>query len=236
MRAEAGDHAPIARWRWGGWRVTVEREVLSTSALRGAYDALAPRWAGIRRRHGFDRAYRGIVARCPAPPRAVVADLGCGDGGLALAWCRAHPDLARVVAVDLSPRMVARAVGALSARGVPVDGVVGDLRSLSLGDDAFDVVLVGHVLEHCADLAPALVALRRMVRPGGYVVIVHTRRTLPGWWLGMRWQLGHLGRPSIAVALRAAGWGVDPLVIDGWWPQWSSEAWVARRDDLVLGG
>ncbi|MFG1639342.1 class I SAM-dependent methyltransferase [Amycolatopsis sp. NPDC049252] len=74
------------------------------------------------------------------PPEAVVADLGCGTGTLAVLLAEAGH---RVVGVDLSERMLDRARQKAGAR---VEVKQGDAADPPLDDHSFDVVLVRHVL------------------------------------------------------------------------------------------
>src|SRR4051794_1466234 len=95
-----------------------------------------------------------------------VLDVGCDTGylgeSLMALGCRVwgvevNPETARVAAEKLE-RVV-----------------VGDLESLDLpaefGEGAFDVVVFGDVLEHLRDPLPVLRQARRLLAPGGSVVI-----------------------------------------------------------------
>jgi len=57
-----------------------------------------------------------------------------------------------------------------------IDGQVdvhADVSRLPLPSEAFDVVLISHVLEHVADDRQALHELRRVLRPGGRAIMQH---------------------------------------------------------------
>jgi 2-polyprenyl-3-methyl-5-hydroxy-6-metoxy-1,4-benzoquinol methylase len=109
------------------------------------------------------------------PRGATVLDLGCGAGefSAALAKKGAHP-----IAVDVAAEALRRAAGRLPD---------GDLRlwragePLPVDDSAVDVVWAGEVIEHVADVAPWLSEVRRVLRPGGTLLLTtpdHGRRTL----------------------------------------------------------
>ena len=51
-------------------------------------------------------------------------------------------------------------------------GTLGDITRLPFGDGAFDVVLCSHVLEHVPDDAQAMRELRRVLRPGGWALVL----------------------------------------------------------------
>lgn len=105
----------------------------------------------------------------PAPRR--VLDLGCGDGRLADLVRTARPSVEQMVAVDVSPPMLARA----AERFAGDDSV--EIREWDLGTPltplgTFDVVVSGfaiHHLEH--DRKRALFAeVAEQLRPGGQFV------------------------------------------------------------------
>ena len=85
----------------------------------------------------------------PAEPRSVL-DLGCGDGRLAALVLESCPTIDRVVAVDLSPPMLARARERFDG-----DGRV-DIRPFDLADSleplgSFDVIVSGFAIHHLED-------------------------------------------------------------------------------------
>jgi SAM-dependent methyltransferase len=49
--------------------------------------------------------------------------------------------------------------------------VVGDAQQLPLADDVAEVILAAHFLYHVADIPAAVTELRRVVRPGGVVLV-----------------------------------------------------------------
>ena len=105
-------------------------------------------------------------------------DLGCGTGRHTLALVERG---ARVVALDQSPEMLARARRKLA--GQPVAWVRQALPApLPLPDEAFGLVVMGLVAEHIADLAALMAEAARVVAPGGRVILsaLHAERTGAG--------------------------------------------------------
>jgi SAM-dependent methyltransferase len=94
-----------------------------------------------------------------------VLEVGCGTGAFA---ARISVELAdaRVVATDLSQRMVELASG----RGVLAR--VADVEKLPFDDGEFDVVAAMWMLYHVPDLERGLSEIRRVLRPGGLFVAV----------------------------------------------------------------
>jgi SAM-dependent methyltransferase len=118
-------------------------------------------------------AWRGLLgAALPAAP-AVVADLGCGTGSLAVLLAE---EGYVVRGLDSSAAMLALAKAKAEAAGVTVHWVLGDASSPQLGDGSVDVVLCRHVLWALPDPAKAVARWTRLLRPGGRLVLVE------GWW------------------------------------------------------
>lgn len=115
-----------------------------------------------------------VRGRFPASPR--VLDVGCGPGR-DMAWFEARG--ASVMGVDVSSRMLElareRCAGELARM---------DMRALALPDSSWDVVWSVASLLHLpkADAAVALAEFRRVVAPGGAVVVVLKRGC------GERWE------------------------------------------------
>lgn len=95
-----------------------------------------------------------------------VLDVGCGSGALGAAL---RDRGALVSGFDLSPAMVALARQRL---GDEVDLVVADLAErLPYEDASFDVVLCSLALHYLKDWVGPLRELRRVLRPGGRLVV-----------------------------------------------------------------
>jgi demethylmenaquinone methyltransferase/2-methoxy-6-polyprenyl-1,4-benzoquinol methylase len=117
---------------------------------------------------GLDRHWRSVTRRVLDPePGQKVLDVAAGTAvstvGLAEtgAWC---------VALDFSLGMLRRG----SAREVPK--VAADALRLPFGDGVFDAVTVSFGLRNMSDTVAALTELRRVVRPGGRLVVCEFSR------------------------------------------------------------
>jgi len=140
-------------------------------------------------------------------------DAGAGAGSMALRLAGLGY---RVTAVDGSPAFVRRLEGLLAAApGGPHRALEGDLTRLPVDDDAADVVVCAEVLEHLDDDAAAARELRRVLRPGGLLVV-----TVPAgperfdWtdrWAGHRRRY----RPEQLRAL-LAGAGLRDVEVRAW--------------------
>jgi 2-polyprenyl-6-hydroxyphenyl methylase/3-demethylubiquinone-9 3-methyltransferase len=95
-----------------------------------------------------------------------VLDAGCGPGHYA-AWLARRG--ARVVAIDVTPEMIALARAHVAGLGVELHEA--DLeRPLPLPDRTFDLVLCPLVLDYVRDLGPTFREFRRVARAGATLV------------------------------------------------------------------
>ena len=96
---------------------------------------------------------------------ARVLDLGCGGGHVAF---NVAPNVAEVVAYDLSPEMLG--VVAATARNRGLNNVKtrqGSVERLPFDDASFDIVLSRYSAHHWRDFAGALREAARVLKPGG---------------------------------------------------------------------
>ncbi|MHB8574071.1 MAG: class I SAM-dependent methyltransferase [Dehalococcoidia bacterium] len=101
-----------------------------------------------------------------------VLDLGCGAGHTALA---AAPHAASVVAVDVTPEMLAVAADLAAQRGVSnVEFRQADVAALPFPAASFDVVTSRYSAHHYADPAMAFAEAARVLRPGGRLLLADT--------------------------------------------------------------
>ena len=94
-----------------------------------------------------------------------VLDLGCGDGVFTVVIAEAGAD---VIGVEVATGAITRARSAhpeLDFRLAPIDG------PLPLADNAFEVVWASEVIEHIADTARWLSEVRRVLAPGGRLLL-----------------------------------------------------------------
>ena len=100
------------------------------------------------------------------PPDARILDVGCGDGfhlGLLREYGR---DSWTVEGLDID----SRAVEVAARHGVTIHE--GTIEGAGLPDDHYDVVYTLQTVEHVADPYEMLVGIRRVLKPGGRLVIV----------------------------------------------------------------
>ena len=98
-------------------------------------------------------------------------DVGCGIGDDVRALAALVGASGRVVGLDNSEAMLAKARELSAEAQYPGEFVLGDLLALPFDDATFDGCRAERVLIHCADPARALVEMARVTRPGGVVVV-----------------------------------------------------------------
>jgi len=115
-----------------------------------------------------------VVALLPEVRGQTVLDAGCGSGR----YLRELGDRgARVIGMDLSPAMLAR------ARETTRRIARADIRALPFEAMSIDLVVCGLALGDIAELELALIEIARVLRPGGRVVysVVHPAGEAAGW-------------------------------------------------------
>jgi len=96
-------------------------------------------------------------------------DVGCGTGFLSFElFGRGH----RVTGIDFAPAMIAQARRKAAGRAVSIRFEEGDAEHLAFAPAAFDLVISRHVLWTLAHPEAAIDEWRRVLRPGGRLVIV----------------------------------------------------------------
>jgi demethylmenaquinone methyltransferase / 2-methoxy-6-polyprenyl-1,4-benzoquinol methylase len=142
--------------------------------VRTMFDDIAPRYdlANAVLSLGFDRGWRrqALVWALAHEPGDVL-DVATGTADLAIALHRARPS-ARVVGVDFSEAMLARGRVKAARRGVDVRLEVGDGTDLPYPDGSFDAVTIAYGLRNFTDVDAGLREFRRVLRPGGRLVVL----------------------------------------------------------------
>ena len=101
-----------------------------------------------------------------------VLDLGCGAGTDSLVAAQMVGPEGRVVGIDMTPEMLAKARGSAATLGTAnVEFVEGEIEALPFGDASFDVAISNGVVDLVPDKDAVFAELHRVLRPGGRVQI-----------------------------------------------------------------
>jgi demethylmenaquinone methyltransferase/2-methoxy-6-polyprenyl-1,4-benzoquinol methylase len=144
--------------------------------VRGMFDRIAGRYDAANRAMsvGIDVLWRkkamGPLLTGPdLGPAPVVLDLGAGTLDGALEIRRRRPD-ARVVAADFARQMLR--VGRVKPEAAAVATHAADGHHLPYAAASFDAAFSAFCVRNLRDLPAALAELRRVLRPGGRLVIL----------------------------------------------------------------
>jgi arsenite methyltransferase len=155
-----------------------------------------------------------------------VLDLGSGPGFLAVEMAATVGANGFVQGVDVSPSMLALAAGRERPDGAaPVEFTDSDVSDLPFADGSFEVAVSTQVYEYIPDMPRALAEVRRVLAPGGRLLVLDTdwdsivwrsnddermRRVLQAW----DDHLVHRDLPRrLPQLLRGAGFAVDRCAV-----------------------
>lgn len=118
----------------------------------------------------LERAKTLISQAVPAAAQAL--DIGCGGGHLSFALA---PHVARMVALDPSPSMLAAVAKTAAERGLSqIETRQGNAESLPFADRSFLLVSTRYSAHHWTRLEPAVREIGRVLAPGGHALVIDT--------------------------------------------------------------
>ena len=139
----------------------------------GSYSDNAEFWIKIIQ-EGLD-PYRteltnDLVLRAIRPfPGLRVLDAGCGEGYISRATAR---EGAIALGVDACDELIQAAITTARAENLPIEYFTADVKNLPLEDSSVDVVVCNHLVNDLQELKPAFQEFRRVLSPGGRLVIL----------------------------------------------------------------
>jgi ubiquinone/menaquinone biosynthesis C-methylase UbiE len=97
-------------------------------------------------------------------------DLGCGAGFDTLIAARRVGITGKVIGVDMTPEMIAKARTNAEFLGLAnVEFVLGEIETLPLADSSVDLVISNGVFNLCSDKPKVLSEVFRVLKPGGWL-------------------------------------------------------------------
>jgi SAM-dependent methyltransferase len=150
--------------------------------VREYYEDLWEQLPEQRRLPDLERRLRFL--RSALDPGQRVLDLGCGAGEFTAEIDAGGAEAVGVEVAEAAVALACRLHPDLDFRLVPIDG------ALPFGDASFDLVWASEVIEHVADTGLWLAEVRRVLAPGGRLLV-----TTPSHGR-LRLALGGIGRYS----------------------------------------
>ncbi|MBU6439297.1 MAG: bifunctional demethylmenaquinone methyltransferase/2-methoxy-6-polyprenyl-1,4-benzoquinol methylase UbiE [Betaproteobacteria bacterium] len=143
------------------------------------FDSVAPRYDLMNdlMSAGLHRAWKAFTVQLAGlRPGQRVLDVASGTGDLALAFARRVQPGGMVVATDINGAMLAEGRRRLLDAGVCVPAVQCDAERLPFADASFDRVSVAFGLRNMTHKEAALAEFRRVLRPGGKLMVLEFSR------------------------------------------------------------
>lgn len=141
--------------------------------VESMFDAIAPTYervnavASLAQDAGWRRK---AIAAADIRAADVVLDVCCGTGDMIRTIACSDPSPARIFGLDFAAQMLAR--GDYTGITTPIQLVRGDALNLPFADESLDVVTCAFGVRNFQDLSRGLREMRRVLRPGGRVVIL----------------------------------------------------------------
>jgi len=186
-------------------------EADASKKIREMFTQIAPRYDLLNHLLSFelDRLWRARAAKRLRPilerPDALVLDLCCGTGDLALAL--SHAGKARILGADFAHTMLVRAIAKSSAQfapnssnpATPMSFFEADALRLPFAHASFDLVTSAFGFRNLANYEAGLREIYRVLKPGGTIAIMEFAEPPQG-------LLGDLYRWYFTSVLPRVGW------------------------------
>jgi demethylmenaquinone methyltransferase / 2-methoxy-6-polyprenyl-1,4-benzoquinol methylase len=150
-----------------------QTEAEASQKVREMFTQIAPKYDLLNHLLSLqlDRVWRARATKLLAPilkrPDALVLDLCCGTGDLALSLARVGPS--RVMGADFAHPML---VQAMVKSGAKIPFLEADALRLPFADSSFDLLTAAFGFRNLANYEGGLREMMRVLKPGGTVAIL----------------------------------------------------------------
>ncbi|MBN2291736.1 MAG: class I SAM-dependent methyltransferase [Pirellulales bacterium] len=182
--------------------------ILATCSMLSLHTPLGDRM--FRERHFDLRGAKNIL------------DVGSGAGQIVKHVLKYADTRADITCFDLSHEMLRRARNRLKDDRPRL--VVADLASLPFGDNSFDTVTCGYVLEHLPDPRDGLAELARVMTPGAQMLLLTTEDNFSGAWTSRMWRCRTYNRAELRRTCTELGL------------RWDKELWFTKMHKVFRAG
>lgn len=156
-----------------------KRDADRPTYIRALFDASARHYDLISSMMSFgtDKRYRRqVLLDTGLAPGMSLLDVACGTGMVAGPASDIVGPTGHVVGLEPSAGMLGEAVRKRRVKWA----VRGVAENLPLADNSFDMLTMGFALRHVSDLLTAFREYKRVLKPGGKVLILEITRPAPG--------------------------------------------------------
>lgn len=201
--------------------INIPIDARATATTRARYQRLAPmydRMEGMseRRFHPWRQRLWSLVQG----PR--VLEVGVGTGKNMLFW----PHEVEITAIDLTPGMLERARQRAAELKLSVDLRLGDVQALEFPDASFDTAVATCVFCSVPDPVLGLRELKRVVKPGGQIILMEHMRA-------PQEVIGKVMDVLNPLVVRVMGANINRRTVENV----GAAGWsIAQAEDLGMGG
>jgi demethylmenaquinone methyltransferase/2-methoxy-6-polyprenyl-1,4-benzoquinol methylase len=155
-----------------------------TARVRGVFDSVAGKYDLMNdlMSGGLHRLWkRFALAQTGLRPGQRALDVASGTGDLGAGLARQVGRDGLAVLTDINREMLARGRDRLLDRGLAtqVEFVIANAECLPFADRTFDCVTIAFGLRNVTDKAAALASMRRVLRPGGRLLVLEFSKPRP---------------------------------------------------------
>lgn len=144
--------------------------------ISSMFNEVAPKYDFLNHLLSFnkDKKWRKqVLQKSKLMPAERVCDLACGTGDLTFEFASRMVG-GEIIGLDFSEKMLEQARHKLTKKEFTtyVEFVQGDILKLPFPDEKFEIVTIGFGLRNVADIAQALKEMKRILKPGGRLLIL----------------------------------------------------------------
>lgn len=135
------------------------------------FDQIAEKWDSWEDLSSLKQRLASGLEEFAVRSNEIVLDIGCGTGNLTQVLLTRLSSEGRIIAVDISPGMIAQAQQKIA--DLRVKWYIANARDLPISDESCDRVFCYSVWPHFDHQEKVVEEFRRVLRPGGFLHIWH---------------------------------------------------------------